>query len=278
MTEGVKGPVKQTVEAAAKPVNDWRYKILEAGAIVSKSWRRYRAWLFQIYIVIAEIIFLVLAVLAKTVAYFTFDVTITHQLQMYHGPWFSQLMRFLTWMGFAPQGLIITVGIIGFLLLSGLKWESVVAAGSAIGSTLLGTGIKLVIHRPRPTADLVNVIKQLNDTSFPSGHVLFFMTFFGFVLFLVYTLAKPSWWRTLLMLSLTLLIVLIGPSRIYEGQHWASDVIAAYLLGSMWLGASIVVYRWGKPRFFVDQPVAKETPAAKDTALQKPPAPTGSPT
>src|SRR5262249_572750 len=124
---------------------------------------------------------------------------------------------------------------------------------------------------------LVNVIKQLNDTSFPSGHVLYFVTFFGFMLFLVYTLVKPSWWRTLLMIIFVLLIALIGPSRIYEGQHRASDVVAAYVLGSMWLGASIVAYRWGKPRFFVDQPVAKETPAAKDTALDKPPKPTGSP-
>jgi undecaprenyl-diphosphatase len=59
------------------------------------------------------------------------------------------------------------------------------------------------------------------------------------------------------------MISLIGISRIYEGQHWASDVIAAYLLGSVWLSFVILVYRWGKKRFFVNQPVAKETPAAK---------------
>ena len=108
----------------------------------------------------------------------------------------------------------------------------------------------------------MNVINQLKDYSFPSGHVLFFTTFFGFMLFLAYTLLKHSWWRTGLLILLVGMIALIGPSRIYVGQHWASDVIAAYLLGSVWLALSVVIYRWGKPRFFANQPVAKETPAS----------------
>jgi hypothetical protein len=52
------------------------------------------------------------------------------------------------------------------------------------------------------------------------------------------------------------LIILIGISRIYLGQHWASDVLGAYLLGSLTLVAIIQLYRWGKTRFFVRQPVA----------------------
>lgn len=144
-----------------------------------------------------------------------------------------------------------------FLYASGLHWETVVAAVSLVGISALGTGIKLLVDRPRPTADLVNVLSQLKDYSFPSGHVLYFTTFFGFLLFLSFTLLKHSWWRTTLLIIFGGMVALIGLSRIYEGQHWASDVIGAYLLGSVWLGLSILVYRWGKPRFFVNQPVAK---------------------
>jgi len=39
---------------------------------------------------------------------------------------------------------------------------------------------------------------------------------------------------------------MIGPSRIYVGEHWASDVVAAYSLGSVWLALSVLVYRWGQ--------------------------------
>ncbi|MBI1258385.1 MAG: phosphatase PAP2 family protein [Chloroflexi bacterium] len=252
-------PAQPAVDAVAEPVNNWRRAITRAEAVVAKPWRRYRASLFQTYLLGAVILFVVLAVAAKTVAYFTFDVTITREVQETQFAPFTALMHGLSWIGFAPQGLIISVLIILFLWISGLKWETVVITLSLIGSTALGLIIKSLVVRPRPSVDVVNVFAQLTDYSFPSGHVLYFTTFFGFLLFLTYTLLKSSWWRILLLIVLAAMIALIGVSRIFEGQHWASDVIAAYLLGSVWLSASILIYRWGKPRYFADQPVAEET-------------------
>jgi membrane-associated phospholipid phosphatase len=263
MADSVKAVKEQTVETVTKPVNAWRRTIARAGAVVEKPWRRYRSTVFLTYLIVAVVVFIILAVLAKTIAYFTFDVTITRALQTYHAGWFDALMGALTWIGFAPQAWVITLIILAFLYASGLKWETVVLLISVVGSSALGLGIKFLVDRPRPSADLVNVINQLKDYSFPSGHVLFFTTFFGFLLFLAYTLLKPAWWRVVLLVTLVGMVALIGPSRIYEGQHWASDVIGAYLLGSVWLALSILIYRWGKPRFFVNQPVAKETPVSK---------------
>ncbi len=242
MADSDKAVKQQGVAAVKKPVNAWRRTIAAAGTIV------------------AVVVFMILAVLAKTIAYFTLDVTITRALQTFHAGWFDALMGALSWIGFAPQAWVISLVVLLFLYVSGLKWETVVIFASLIGSSALGLGIKLLINRPRPSADLVNVINQLKDYSFPSGHVLFFTTFFGFLLFLAYKLLKPAWWRTLLLVMLGGLVALIGPSRIYVGQHWASDVVAAYLLGSVWLAFSILIYRWGKPRFFVNPPVAKGTP------------------
>jgi membrane-associated phospholipid phosphatase len=251
---------KQAVEAVKQPVHTWQQAIVDAGAVVGKSWRRYRASAFQAYLIGAVIIFIVLAGLAKTVAYFTFDVTITHAVQMFNVGWFSALMYALSWLGFPPQVYVITLLVLLFLYASGLKWETVVSFFSVLGSTLLDVGIKILIDRPRPSADLVNVVSQLKDFSFPSGHVMYFTVFFGFMLFLTYTLLKQFWLRAVLLVFLGAMVALIGLSRIYEGQHWASDVLAAYLLGSLWLSLTIFAYRWGKPRFFVNQPVAKETP------------------
>ena len=192
MAKDVDAVGKQSVEAVQKPVNDWRQNIAEADAIVAKPARHYRAWVFQGYLIGAVVVFIILAVLAKTVAYFTFDVTITQALQTFHPGWFDALMYTLSWIGFAPQAWMISVVVILFLLVSGLKWETVVTTVSLIGSSLLVVGIKVLVDRPRPTADLVNVITQLNSYSFPSGHVVFFTTFIGFLLFLVYILLKQS--------------------------------------------------------------------------------------
>jgi membrane-associated phospholipid phosphatase len=243
-----------------KPVNTWRGFLIGAGAIVSKPWRRYRANIFMGYMLTAVIVFIILAVLAKTVAYFAFDVTITRAVQSYNAGWFSMLMIALSWIGFPPQSDMISLIALLFLYASGLKWETVVSFFSLILITLMGLGIKLLINRPRPSTELVNVIIQLNDKSFPSGHVLYFTAFFGFLLFLAFTLLRQSWLRIFLLVIFGGMIALIGISRIYEGDHWASDVVAAYLLGSVWLSLTIIFYRWGKSRFFADQPVAKEQP------------------
>ncbi len=258
-TEEVKSQVTQ-------PVVTWRQRVIQAGAIVSRPWRRYRAVIFQSYLLGAIVVFAILAVLAHTIAYFAFDLVISRAVQMFTAAWFDALMRLVSWLGFAPQVDIITLLIVAFLYITGIKWEAVVALLSAVGISLIGVAIKLLVDRPRPSADLIHVIAQLKDFSFPSGHVLFYTAFFGFLLFLTYTLLKPPVLRAILLFVFGALIALVGLSRIYEGQHWASDVLAAYLLGSVWLALMVRVYQWGKPRFFVNQPVAKETGKDKATA------------
>jgi undecaprenyl-diphosphatase len=72
------------------------------------------------------------------------------------------------------------------------------------------------------------------------------------------------------LVPFAVLISLMGLSRIYQGEHWFSDVMGAYLLGSLWLALTIKLYRWGKPRFFVDQPVAPEPAAGREPHAKEP--------
>jgi undecaprenyl-diphosphatase len=120
--------------------------------------------------------------------------------------------------------------------------------------------VKDLVQRPRPTPNLVNVFATLKSYSFPSGHVMFYLGFFGFIWFLAFSLLKPSLKRILLLAFFGILVVLIGVSRIYLGEHWASDVLGSYLLGSLTLVAIIQFYLWGKTRFFVHQTVAPAEP------------------
>ncbi len=132
---------------------------------------------------------------------------------------------------------------------------------AAVGVSILGAVVKIIVHRQRPSPDLVNVFSPLNDYSFPSGHVLLFTAFLGFLIFLIFTLTPRSWVRTLGLVFMGGLVAMVGVSRVYMGQHWPSDVLGGYLLGSLWLVVTVYVYRWGKTRFFVNQPLAKEQPA-----------------
>ena len=238
---------------------------IDEAVIAPRRTRRYRAASFQTYVVISAIAFLVLAVVAHTVAYFPIDLRVTRAVQAYHGQSFAQLMFVVSWLGFPPQVFVICLVTAAAILACGLRWEALVCLFAEAG-VIIGTLVKLVVVRPRPTANLVHVFAQLHSSAFPSGHVLEFTCFGGFLGFLTFTLTKSSLARSTVMLALGLLILLMGLSRIYQGQHWFSDVCGAYLLGSLWLALSIKLYRWGKPRFFVRQPVAPEVPKGAATA------------
>jgi undecaprenyl-diphosphatase len=251
-------------ESTAPEPNKLQRKLGDA-AIVAPPTRHYRAAAFQAYVLIAMAVFVALAVAAHFIPYFAIDVTITHALQNSHGMAFDALMRGLSWLGFEPQVGVLAALAILILFVAGLRWEAVAAAFAMCGVAFGGL-VKAIVTRPRPSADLVHVFQQLPTSGFPSGHTLMAGAFYGFLAFLVYTLLKPSWFRTLLLVVFALLIALMGPSRIYLGQHWFSDVAGAYVLGSLWLALTIRVYRWGKPRFFKHQPIAAGAPSTAAAA------------
>jgi membrane-associated phospholipid phosphatase len=193
--------------------------------------------------------FALLFALATNLPYLAIDPAITHTVQRFEAPWFRALMRWVSWPGFGPQSVVIVALAGAALLAAGLRWEAACAVGAGLAPAVLSTAVKVIIQRPRPAASLVQVTEVLNSYSFPSGHVFFYTVFFGFLLYLVYVLFRPSRWRALALALLSLLVGLVGVSRIELGQHWFSDVLAAYLIGSVWLALTIWVYRWVKIRY-----------------------------
>ena len=222
--------------------------------------RRARTIIFQIYLLAAIAIFSLLAWIASTTAYLPIDLSISHAIQLLQFAGFNPLMRLISWFGFFPQSMVVILVISIILYLAGLRWEAVFSLLLVIFDALINTVVKVVVQRPRPDPSLVNVLANLGSYSFPSGHVMFYTVYFGFLFFLVYTLMQHSWLRTLLLLVFGGLVLLVGLSRIYEGEHWASDVLAGYLLGSLILAGGIIIYRWGKPKFFANQPTAPAAP------------------
>ena len=227
-TEGVVEEARQEVTEARKP---W-YQIVKWGRIL---------------IVVYALLFVLFGLLAWWVYYhpvIAIDVTITREFQENQSPWVQYIMVAVSYIGNEPLlslGLIILAVVL--LWIVDLRLEAVmVAAVSAVSSILNGL-IKYIVGRPRPTSSLVDVIQHAGGNSFPSGHVMAYVAFWGLLFSFGIILFKSNhWWRSALLVISGLFVILVGPSRIYLGDHWASDVLGAYLIGGLLLGVSMWIY------------------------------------
>jgi membrane-associated phospholipid phosphatase len=197
--------------------------------------------------------YIALAFFASRFAYFPIDLTITRGFQAFHPDWFIVSMQAASWPGYPPQAVIVSGVLI--VIIWGLRRhrEAVISAATTVGIEVLDFVTKVTVRRPRPPLGLVMISRKLTSFSFPSGHVSFYTGFFGFLLYLSYHELKPSWRRTLLMLVFGILIVLVGPSRVYLGEHWPSDVLGGYILGGLGLTVAIRLYGWRRARWKENQ-------------------------
>ncbi len=144
-------------------------------------------------------LFLSLAYFAHVDPYFTVDLFLTQNLQQLHAKWFDGLMWILTRLGDTPVA-VLCVGLT-FVILSVLrhKTEAWLLVATTSTLTLLGKGMKYFVARPRPDPTLVQQLDIFQRAdSFPSGHVLFFVGFYGMLIWITLRLMQKSNLRTFL--------------------------------------------------------------------------------
>ncbi|MDQ3844085.1 MAG: phosphatase PAP2 family protein [Bacteroidota bacterium] len=153
----------------------------------------------------------------------------------------TSVMNFITFFGthtfLIPANVFL---IIYYLFLRKHKWYSIKVPTIAISSLLLMFGLKQLFARQRPVGQLLEAAKNF---SFPSGHALMSVTFYGLLAYIVWHSVRNKTLKWTLIVLLIAWIVLIGLSRIYLRRHYYSDVMAGFAMGFLWLVISLKVIR-----------------------------------
>jgi len=176
---------------------------------------------------------------------FKFDLKVAFALRGEDDPGIAALMTAVSFLGdsWVP---VVTVFAVAAVCAWKKRWIEAVFVVATLSSGVLGGVLKMLVGRVRPPSFTLNpwdIFQYFNQYSYPSGHVLYFVVFYGFSAYLAWKFLS-GWLRWIIIAVCATLIVLIGPSRIYLGEHWVSDVIGSYIIGTFWLIILILLYQF----------------------------------
>lgn len=143
-------------------------------------------------------------------------------------PLLTKIFLIITNLG-SPYVLILLTLLL--FLLKNKKLSFIITANLGL-ITIINQVLKFIVKRPRPS-DLFLIVET--GYSFPSGHSMVSLSFYGLLIYFIYKYFKNKNLKIFLITLLSLIIVLIGVSRVYLGVHFVSDVISGFLLSLSYL-------------------------------------------
>lgn len=141
----------------------------------------------------------------------------------------TPIAKFITNFGGA---IFLSIATIALLLLIKNKKIGLSIFSNIVIITILNQLLKRILRRPRPTE--FRIVEE-TGYSFPSGHSMVSLAFYGYLIYLIYRYIKNKYIKWSLIVLLSILICLIGISRIYLGVHYTSDVLGGFLLSISYL-------------------------------------------
>ena len=170
-----------------------------------------------------------------------FDNIVIWLVRYFANPTLDSIMIFVSNLGYSYSYGFIVVAAFTILALYRRWLEFGGLAICSSGGAVLNYILKNLFERARP--DDFRIVAAFGY-SFPSGHAMVSIYFYGMLAFLIARNIKSWQWRCFLTAITILFIVTMGISRIYLGVHYPSDVVAGYTAGSMWLLFSISLLMW----------------------------------
>ena len=175
--------------------------------------------------------FVILTILVSYTPVLLFDQKISEEVQEHQHLLLDMSMKAVSWPGYAPQSMLLVLSASLIFFLFKKKREAFFIALTLL-SGVISSSLKVLTNRPRPTDDLVRIIDVAKYKSFPSGHVLLYVIFFGFLIVLMSRMKNINLAVRITVIAISAFFLFIIPiSRIYLGAHWFTDVFGSIMLG-----------------------------------------------
>lgn len=155
----------------------------------------------------------------------------------------TPIAKFVTNFGGAIFLVVLTITL--FILIKNKKIGISILSNLVI-ITILNQLLKKILQRPRPTE--FRIVEE-TGYSFPSGHSMVSMAFYGYLIYLIYKYVKNKYVKWCSIVLLSILICSIGISRIYLGVHYTSDVLGGFLVSISYL----IIYISATNKFLIEK-------------------------
>ena len=201
---------------------------------------------FLVLALVAGLVFGADTIAALFATHLPFDVPVERAVQAVAWGPLIPAFQAVDWL----EGLRQTaVAVAGILLVLVLNRRAVLLMIFGALSAAIYTVVEGAIRRPRPDASLVHVIRHTGNYSYPSGHLVFFTWFLALLILClaVRYLPRPAVLALWVVAALVLLAVALG--RVYDAEHWPSDVIGGFSLGVAWTALGLSIRRLSDPVF-----------------------------
>ena len=165
-----------------------------------------------------------------------FDEAVFDALSPYTSPALTNFIVFISFLAKHTFLIPINILLLLFFLYKKKKRLAIRLVVIALSSLSLKIILKLLFNRPRPGNPL---LEQVSGLSFPSGHAMLGVTFYGLIILILLHEMNSTWWRNVIIGLIVILILMIAFSRVYLRVHYISDVISGLAVGFIWLTLSL---------------------------------------
>jgi undecaprenyl-diphosphatase len=168
-----------------------------------------------------------------------FDVQVRSVVHGWSSPPLTWLMLSITQLG--STLVVTTFALVAVVVFLALRWKlaAILLFADLSVAILLNSFLKYLFHRPRPEPFFG--IPPPHTYSFPSGHSLFAICFYGMLAALLGERVRSGKARVTIWMSAVLVVMMVGFSRLYLGVHYPTDVVAGWAIGLAWVNALLIL-------------------------------------